>query len=249
MNILTNALKLIGLDNTDIELYFLFLNQTDFSVTKLSTKLGISRVTVYKSLNKLVSLELINKSTNNKQKYTLSNPKQIEKLLRIKQFEYNNIADDTAEQIDKLELDYLGLTNDKIIKVYTGRNELTKFIVQNMKFDSGWIDIFGGADFFELVDFEIWKKWILTMADKNIKVRLITDSKNFRIKQLLTNSNLNNFYTKQTKTNFEYSGSYSLSQNIILIWDTVNPKVIVIEDSNIVNVFRNQFDLAWESMR
>ncbi len=242
MKSLNTALLKIGLDNTDIEIYLAFLHSKDINITYLSNKIGVSRVSFYKSLEKLCSLELLSKNPNQKPLYSLNNPKQINTLLRIKQMEFTSVADQIEDLVENLCNDYVNDDEMPKIKTYLGKNNLTKFIVQSMSNPAINVDIFGGQDFFDLVDFDIWRSWLHKSLDNNKKIRIITDSNNFKLNKL---GFINNLTIKKINGNFEHPGCYSFSLNSLIIWDTLDPKVTVINDKNTINIFRNQFNALW----
>jgi sugar-specific transcriptional regulator TrmB len=244
-NSLNLALSKIGLSQLESDVYLYILNNPDFKVAKIADQFSTNRVQVYRILNRLNEYKLITKVKYPKIKYYLANPKQIMSLVKEQQLSFHTLADQLEPVLQDLSSKYSFDNRRSIVQIMSGQYEFTKFLVRAINVKLDWIYIYGGNDFFDLTDEDIWIKWLENSIQNGTKIKIITsiDNKVLKENKYLNNKNIE---VKFTPKEYKFVGSISISNDLTIIWDTVNPRVINLQGVSISQIHQSWFEMLWD---
>jgi sugar-specific transcriptional regulator TrmB len=243
-NSLNLALNKIGLNQLEVDVYLYLLNSPNFKVAAIADQFNTNRVQVYRILNRLAEFKLVSKTKDPKIKYYLANPKQIMTLVREQQLAFHNLADHLKPVLHDLSSKFSFTNHKSIVQVLSGQYEFTKFIVQAIDVKLDWIYIYGGNDFFELTDEDIWVKWLENSIKNGTKIKIITSmaNKTLRASEFLNKPNID---VKFMPIEYKFVGSISISKELTIIWDTINPRVINLQGVSISQIHQSWFEMLW----
>jgi len=230
-----------GLTLNQATVYLELLKHPEQSGGQIAKKIGIDRSFVYGILNSLIDKGLVVYVTKgNARLFSHSNPENLlkevdEKRLKIKKIvtSLKEIKQSPQSQIS--------------VQVYEGKDGLKAFIRDLIESDSfvtfGGGGKFGIASLLETLKYE-YPHYLKEFKNKKINGKLITSPKN----QELCRKAFEQYPLKiKTLPSLNSNVSITIANNKVAIYSAEEkPYVIVIEDKNTSNMFRDYFDNLWE---
>lgn len=127
MNVLNNVLSSAGLDDVEARVYTTLLSSGSLTVLELSTKAGLKRTNLYNVLDVLERKSLVKKVVQNKTtKYFPQSPREIQKLLELKEDQINTAKNTFEILVDSLQSKYNIVSDKPVITYLEGVSGLQK---------------------------------------------------------------------------------------------------------------------------
>lgn len=242
-NVLFKSLLDLGVSEFDAKIYQYLLEKSTASVSQMAIDLSTNRVRIYDSFKKLQEMDLLDKDANGV--LNPASPSRILSKLRFKETQTRRLSTDLEEVIPDLLYQYHSQVRNPTVKIYEGKNNfirlLTEIFYEMEKSNEVlWIaegdelyDIFG----FEYFNIELGKK----RMSKKVKAKVLANSAN----KLRTDVSLNREVRFLPK-DFQTPGTIMIYGSTIINWNTVIPKLIMIEDVVMAKVYTQIFDLLWQ---
>jgi len=243
-----NALKELGLSELEIKLYTISLLLGPSSLSTLAKHLGISRPNVYKIINGLERHGLVKFSDRKKyaRTFMVESPTTVLEKLRKKRDKSEELDYQfTAIMPDLITLYRQGETSTKI-KVLEGKEQFLKLYDAILEEAQGQTEFFGSlTDAINATSLEQQKEWGVKRARKGIKLRsLILPSKELESLRGINKKMLREI--RFLKNIESFPASFQIFANKVIIWQPKVPLAILIEDENLVKMFRNIFETFWK---
>ena len=237
------TLRELGLNNTEVKIYLASLKLGISSVYKISEETLLPRSTCYDSLKSLQEKGLIaSLIKNNKKHFEAANPEKIisqleEKKSKIKEIipSLNKIKESSKEKPK--------------IKLFIGKEGI-KTILESVLNCNKDFSIFGNfGKFKEFLDFYS-DLFVTKRIDKKLKCKLIEEKSEKNI--LLKNSD-----KKELRETKFLSGLEAINSECFIFGDKIAfialskeyPFAILIENEEIANLQRKQFEQLWKQAR
>ncbi|MFC1615270.1 TrmB family transcriptional regulator [Patescibacteria group bacterium] len=237
-----NKLKQINLSENEAKVYTSLVGLGQTSAGNIIKQTHLHRSVVYETLEKLINKKLVFKIAKKKiAYYQITDPNVL--LERVN--EQQKIVQELVPELKKL-----GISKLPEIKIYEGVESYRKFWLNiTKKMPVGSTDYIAGS---------IGKKWQEYMGDsleeymrlkvkRKIKWKMIIFTKDdFEIDLIKKDPKLNE-YRIINKENVGYGNFNIFDDKKTLILNSADePMIIEIKNANLVNVFKNIFDLLWD---
>ena len=243
-NILKEAFVDLGLDETDYLTYQFLLETKNPNVKAISENLKINRKKVYEILQNLKNLNLIQKENDFSRKFIVEPPTQILALLKARNAKSKHLEDTLEKMIPSLLEDFH--KNNKTSKVrFFETKESFMQVLHELVFESGGEIWCLGSP--KILDFAPeYMSWYIQNRKRN---NVISNSIMFEDQLLRKRDHKADLRPiKWIPAKFNGSAAVLIYGNKIAIWNTVLPKIIVIEDQIIHETFKVIWQLLWEGL-
>lgn len=242
-----NALKELGLSEFEIKLYTVSLLLGPSSLSTLATHLGISRPNVYKIIKGLELHGLVRFSDRKKyaRTFMVESPTIVLGKLRQKRDKAGELDYQlTSIMPDLISLYRQGETATKI-KVLEGEEQFSKLYEMILEEAKGKTEFFGSlTTVISSTSLEWQKEWGAKRARKGIMLRSLI----FPDKELESFRGINKKMMRELRFMKDiqpFPASFQIFANKVIIWQPKVPLAILIEDENIVQMFKNIFETFW----
>lgn len=242
------ALKALGLSESEIQLYAISLLLGPSSLSTLAQHLNISRPNVYKIIKGLERWGLARFSDRKKyaRTFMVESPTAVLEKLRQKRDKTEELDYQfTALMPDLITLYRQGETKTKI-KIIEGEEQFLKLYNLILEEAKDQIEFFGSlTDVITSRSLEEQKTWSVKRARKGIKLRsLILPDKEL---ESIQGVNKKMFREVRFLKNLDsFPASFQIFANKVIIWQPKVPLAILIEDENLVLMFRSIFEAFWK---
>ena len=234
----TEELIGIGFTKAQAEVYLQLLNYPESTAGQIAKRLGIDRSFIYGVLQSLNRKGLVCYSIKQKKRvFVLSDPTHLLEDIEEKKKKIYMLVEE-IKSIHKNNVD------DVPLRVYEGKEGLKAFI--NDFLHSTKVSILGGGGkllFLETIRYE-YPHYVKEIAKKKIKGRLITSKNNKKImKEIYKHAGVE----IRSLDNLSYNTSVTIIPNKIAFYSgEKNPKIIVIDDHDIVQTMQTYFNHLWK---
>jgi hypothetical protein len=188
-------------------------------------------------------LELVKKTGKNQ--ITIENPERILGLFQAKKSQLDILSTNFNQLLPSIMQNYSKKNTPEIIRLVQGKTQFMNLFDELLASRPEEFLFFGNAekslDLIGLEYFDIWKKKRIKMK---IRSRDITINNYYWDKLELTNR-VENRDIKYLPKGFVCDGLYSVAGDTFICWNPILPKVIVINDPIIAQMFKMNFELIW----
>lgn len=244
----TEVLDALQISPLSSQIYLYLLENKNLTIVDLSTHFGHTRKKIYLHVDELQKAGLVIKKDKFSRNLIPANPKQIQVLLAQKQASLGLFATQIQQNLDKLEQNYSKYHNRPNAQVLTTRNQIIELYesILTEKIDKAYT--FGDLKTFsEFVDPLYVAHWVKRRREKGILSQSIT-----------FDNYINHEYAKKDSeelreirflpAKFGSKCLWSVYGDKTTIWNPLENKVIVIQDSLIADLFAVNFELLWEGL-
>jgi predicted transcriptional regulator len=250
-NIFIKSLTKLGLTEFEARVYEYLATQKKVNFTELAKELSTNRMNVYRAMAKLEELELITKNKNTGQ-YVITSPNKILSLLRYQEVEFSRISEDFSAALPYiLDNFYLDKKEPKV-QIFEGRRDFMRLVNQTIdELESGsellWLC--EGEELYGIVDTEYFNVELGSKRKaKNVKARILAGFYNDKIFGE-DNRNLDlERVVKRLPKEFNTLGTVSIAGDKVVLWNTVNPRAVLVDDKVMAGVFTGIFEYIWNNV-
>lgn len=243
-NILIKSLLEIGFSMFESQVYEFILRNYSSKISEISTNFVVDRKAVYRALEVLKKRNLV---TKNDSGWIALSPRKIVFELS-KHSNYKHQLSVNLEQIIP-ELEYNLTKNIKEVDVTTvkGKNEFIFTLNNLLELPITEICSITGQNTYEFVGLEFFQNWKQKRISKKILSREISED-NFFSRKLQTLDKNDLRITLLLPDTVSVPAAFTVAGDTIAIWNTVNPKVLIIKDKIIAQSYQSQFDYIWSTL-
>lgn len=248
-SVLNKSLTELGLDDFEISLYFLLLDKINPRITNLAQNLGVQRLRVYQALEKMQSLGLLVKNDikdKNKLLIELENPNKIVSLLKQKESQLRRLNSDLEQVLPGFVSRFFQPLRNSAVRIYQGRNQFEDFFNSILTEEKIQIYHFGSNDaIVDLLDWELAQDWVQKRVKQGTATKELIFSSHF-IKTRQEKDSEEMRQIKYLPKNYEKPASYLIYHDKVAIWNALVPRIVVISDPVIQELFKANFEILWE---
>lgn len=238
---LRQALKELGLNAFEIDLYLTLLKRKNPSVTEAAKRLEVERLTVYRGLKKLEDAGLVGKKSPGARQIPLEPPSQIINLLRYKQRSTKNLADNLTAVLPDMLSDYYQTRRVPRIRVFETKEGFVKFLDELVAEGKDGIYTVGSPNLLAFLPEEME----VYIANRR-KHKIISKHLAFRSPVLAQRSQKEDLReVKWFPAGLNAEAAVLVYGHKVAIWNTLLPRIILIEDKIIHDLFKIVFDTLW----
>lgn len=239
------AFKELGLDEKETAVYLAILELGQANVLDISRKAKVPRATVYGIIEKLITEDFISYIIKGKRRYYLAeNPSKIIKKIKHKEHKINQI-------IPELQKRYFSSTSRPVIRYYEGAQGIIKMlddILVTIPKGGTFEVILNVSDEFPILG-DAYINHVEKRVDKGIWIRVIAER-----------SEMTEKWPKEVKKyrrsfrflprGQHFSVSYHIYGNKVSMFSLQGPVVgVIIENKEIAEMERSQFEYMWKALK
>ncbi|MBS3167701.1 winged helix-turn-helix transcriptional regulator [Candidatus Woesearchaeota archaeon] len=235
-------LKDLGFTDNEVKIYLLLLENGMMNPAEISQKLGLHRGYVYDALERMQEKEIVNVILeSNKKHYQANNPENLVELLKYK-LENLKIIIPNLNKLSRLNKEVTKVELHKGGRTY--RTLLKDIIVTLNKNEELLLIGVDEQNLIENVEPIYLKQYFNIIASKNIKERVIMKkSKRSKLKP-------KNISYKYLDDSCIGNIEQLIYGNKVVLFIFGNPhNMIVIENLEVVETYKKQFELLWDIAR
>jgi sugar-specific transcriptional regulator TrmB len=243
-NVLFKSLIDLGVSEFEAKVYQYLLDKPTASVSQMAIDLSTNRVRIYDSFKKLQETDLLDKTDSGL--LSPAPPTRILSKLRFKETQTRRLSTDLEEVIPDLLYQYNSKARNPTVKIYEGKNNFIRLvhdILEELEVNSELLWLAEGEELYDIFGNEYFNQELgKKRFAKGVKAKILANPLN----KLQTDMKLNREVRYLPKS-FQTPGTIMISGAKIVNWNTVIPKVIMIEDVVMAKVYTQVFDLLWDS--
>jgi Sugar-specific transcriptional regulator TrmB len=246
LQILSKSLTQIGLTEFQVQLYLKIQTHYNQTISDLARSLSVQRLKIYENIEVLEKLNLV--SVTKQSQNTIVNITKLEvlqKLLETQQFSNKQ----TLEELQTFIQETQNLSDFKVTQ-YKGLEQFTFGFFKILELCKSSSEIFHFGDnnkIFTILGQEKATQWVNTRLNKKIFTHEILPD-NFVSKYLKDKDKSELRNVKILPKARVVKTSYLLFNNSVAIWNIGNLKLEIIEDRDMYETFKTNFDLVWERL-
>lgn len=234
-------LKELGLTDNEIKIYLFLLKQGLSNPTEISQKLGLHRGYVYDALERMQEKEVVNSILKNNKKYfQATNPESLIEILKFRLEHFERIVPD-LKKISEIAKEETKVELHKGERVY---RTLLKDVVATVQ-KNETIYLIGIDEDVLLNEVEpiYLKQYLNTINSKNIKEKIIIKTGGKKLKSP-------NLQYKELDQKYIGKTSQIIYNHKVAIFILGTPYyLIIIENKDVAETYREQFNLLWKIAR
>jgi predicted transcriptional regulator len=252
--ILTKVLLQIGLTDFEAKIYEYLVFNPNLNITNLAKEFSTNRINIYRAMEKLKKLELIAQIENGSKKksYKILPPTKLQSLIQYQEIELSRMNKELGETmpfiLDNFSID----KKDPKIQIFEGRRNfmiLLNNMVDGLIPDSEILWLAEGDELYSLVGEDYFNLELAGKSNiKNVSSRILSSNDNSEMFELKKRSKDYNYEIKKLPKGFSTIATISIAGDKTILWNTVNPRAILINDMTISRVFRDIFDFMWKEV-
>lgn len=247
-NVIQRTFAQLGDFQFESELYELLLENKQPTITLLAQKLEVHRDKIYKSMEKLEMLGLIQKESDYSREIFVEPPSTLFALLKYKRSQADQVLDSFEEMLPELQTKYNSTKRQTAVRLYEGQDSFVQIFDRFIEEAQDEILCYcNPAYFHEIISTNYLRLWIKRRLKKGLGIRIIStknDPKDYELEQ-------NKDKHRQTRflpDDADFKGTFYLVGSKIVTWNPILPKAVAIEDSVIAQTYRSMFELIWKSL-
>ena len=246
VKIIVSVLTQIGVSENGAKLYELLIQLKKPTVTELSLKMGKTRKQIYELLKELETHNLLQDRSDYQRGIIASSPNYLMALIKNREAQLVRDTSQLEKILPNLVKTFDSINQNPTVKTYTTLDEIRTFYLEVMNESKNEVLTFGNLDGFADLMGESYLDYYISIRKKNkILARSLVfmsnmskkyqskDSESYRIIRYLPKSDLKEC-------------CFGIHNNKVSIWNPIWPKVVVIEDELVAELFRLNFELLWE---
>jgi sugar-specific transcriptional regulator TrmB len=242
-NTLIETLQSIGLSDMQAKVYEALLHQKDYNPELVWKTLFLSKAGFYVILKELEALELVKKTGKNQ--IAIENPERILGLFQAKKSQFDILSANFNQLLPSIMQNYSKKNTPEIIRLVQGKTQFLNIVNEILAQRPDEFVFFGNAekalDLMSLEYFDIWKKKRIKMGIKSRDIII----NNYYYEKLNPLNEQEIREIKYLSKGFVCDGLYSVAGDTFICWNPILPKVIVINDPIIAQMFKMNFELIW----
>jgi len=245
---LKEVLKKMELSESEIDIYWLALENGPIPVGKLAKKTRISRPNLYKVMENLEKKGLGSFSSKDryKRKFIASSPSVIFAMFRDKLKHFKKVENEMKNAIpDLLSLFKQGEAKTKVQVLY-GKEDFVRIFWQILEEEKTEIVFIGSVtDFINFISWQEERGWIQkrikngtlikALVFPGVDTKILKDSDSIELRETRILKDIDFFNT-----------SFQVFANKVIIWQPKTPLAILIEDEYITKMFKSIFQKIWD---
>ncbi|MEI6729424.1 MAG: helix-turn-helix domain-containing protein [bacterium] len=253
VNILHQSLLDLGLSDFLAKLYTELIQDQELNITKIADKLDTYRQRVYDGIEELEVKGLVERKRG--QLSNIESPSKVIRLLNQKISGLEITKEKLAEALPTFQASYFSNRKTPLTQVYQGKVQFLNLFYRTLEESEQNDEILiysEGRDFYNLIDMPTYyESWAVPRVQKGVLVRAIFKNEfendkyfiNFlkRDKQELRTSKF------LPKDNLQ-PGTIWITKNRVIFWNTLIPQAVTIEDKQILDFQKANFELVWRSL-
>ncbi len=242
-DILYTSLRELGLTEIESKLYIEMLHADEPTISGLAQLLGVERLTIYRALETLEQQTLIERQTGKKKPFHVGSPSKVISLLRHKQAQAKNLGDELTDILPDLLSEYHQSRREPKVRLYETKESFMALLDEVVnEAEDNIIYVLGSADILSFVP-----EYMDIYIQHRSKKKIISKNLSFYNRELMARNHKDEFrQLKWLPKEFDAQATYIAYGHKVAIWNTANPKIIVIDDSVIFKFFKIMFDMLWE---
>ena len=251
-NELSSNLRMIlaglGLKGLDTEVYLTLLQKGSQTVSRLSEILGAERPTLYLALERLKNLGLLEPYENLRRKtgVKIVSPARLIELWELKKQAAKEQAARLSNLLPQALRCYHRQKPRPTVDFSETKEEFIKVFDNILDEAAGEILFYGNAaDVVKLVGKKYDAQWLKRRLKKKIPLKILTPPSPY-INQWLENDKQLLRQTKKIVGKQQFTSSFILWGEKMALWEPRRPLAIVIENREIIAMFRHIFTALWD---
>ena len=235
------ALKELGLNVFETDLYLTLLKRKNPTVTEAAKRLEVERLTVYRGLKKLEDTGLLGKKSPGSRQIPLEPPSQIINLLRYKQRSTKNLADSLTTVLPDMLSDYYQTRRVPRIRVFETKEGFVKFLDELVAEGKDGIYTIGSPNLLAFMPEEM-EVYIANRRKHKIRSFHLA----FKSPVLAQRNQKDDLReVKWFPGGLDAQAAVLVYGNKVAIWNTLLPRIILVEDKIMHDLFKIIFDALW----
>jgi sugar-specific transcriptional regulator TrmB len=251
-DLLNKALAQLGLDELESQVYGELLNVKELNIKALANKFGSNRMRIYQILDKLQSLGLLKYTKGFSRTFSLESPNKILGLLKFQETEAIRVTSDFEKYLPDLITSFFDKNQKPTLKVFEGKIQFLAIfnqILDELKEGDLMMSLGEGEDFNDIIGLDYFNKWIKKRVEKKIYVRALPLASNRFFKKIAPYNKEQLREFKFLPANFKLSeGNLFVLPHKIIIWNTVQVQVVVIENKALSDFFGSIINSLWYTL-
>ena len=243
MKSMYDIFKEVGLNELEADVYSYLIHNNKISITEMAKSLGVFRAYIYKSLENLRNINLVDKDNNP------ADPTHLEFLLSQRQ----TVLKQKQNSLKKILPEMIGKYNTHSafskVKFYQGKDQFVNLFDEIL--DSNVKTIYSMEDsltFTNIVSENFIDYWIKKRVQKKIKIKVVFREGHNLLNRLISNSHMELREIKTLPRDFEFNSQFHIYNDNLILWNPVLPQAIRIKDSIISSSFKSLFELTWNGL-
>jgi HTH-type transcriptional regulator, sugar sensing transcriptional regulator len=244
----------LGLSENEAKVYLALLELGPSLVTEISQKAEVNRVSCYDVLEKLVQYNLVTYASgqNSKKRYSAMPPYNLFSFLERRQKRQDKKLEELKRKMPELKMLYREL-NRPSIKFFEGTEGLKAIYAETLKSKTEILSV-GDCEEWETPDLAAWgRQYNRERAKAKIYERVLVPASEKTI-DWFRNYSTTMKYTKyrifpKEKVNYLFDSEINIFENKIMIALLKKPNRmgILITSSQLANILKAIFEMAWEA--
>jgi len=246
--IILKSIQAIGLSEVSGQVYLALFKLENPSITDIAKNLSQHRTKIYESLDELVKADLITPDKTKKCKYSLVSPSSLMVGVMAKKTEYELISQKLSQELPLFETYFhKSKPNESILKLYEGEDEANKLIFEMYNQVMDEVLFMGDVATFQTVIGVLRLEQLAKLRTKRgVAIKIIGRAlSRYGYYQASKNKEFKR-EVRVMDSSFESFGSFNIFGSKVVIWNTIAPRGILIEDEVVADFFRNIFNMAWK---
>jgi sugar-specific transcriptional regulator TrmB len=247
---LTTSLEKLGLSKLSSDIYMELVSSPDISISDLCLSTGQYRAKIYESYEELKAIGLIERNNDFTRKIVVKSPSVVTTLLKQKQFDITNSLVDLQAELPFILANISPSQKHLSIRVFEGTNKfnyLMTTILDECSEGEVMVSFNESDDLYEVIGNDyFFNIWIEKRIRKNIFNRILHNPKNSFIKMETPKDEAKFRRTKVLTHGYQANGCYWIIGKKIILWDTVTPKAVLIENEVMSRLMKASFEMIWD---
>jgi sugar-specific transcriptional regulator TrmB len=249
---LSKSLQSLELSKTAIQVYMILLQTPDCSISEMCNQTGSYRRKIYESIDELKAIGLVERESDYSRSINIKSPSVVHTMLKNKQYEINKSIQIYEEMLPSLLTGFYEQGGGQTIRIFDSINKfiyLFVTILDEIEDTTDMISFNESDDLYAVLDHNyFFNVWIAKRIKKRVSNRILVNSQNSKKDtELATDPNkLREF--RVLPQSIKEGGCYWVFGSKVIVWDTLSPKAIYIENQILATLLTNQFNLTWQSI-
>jgi predicted transcriptional regulator len=250
--ILSKTLLKLGLTNLETRVYELLVTSPKVSITEMAKQLSTNRINIYRAMEILETKGLLIKENSTKKiKYQILSPAKIKSLLQFEEIEFSRLSRELGDAMPYILDNFNFDKKQPKIQTFEGRRDfmiLLNRMVDELVPNSEILWLAEGEEFYSLVGEQYFNLELATKSkNKNVSAKILAGANNDYLIDEIIGKELN-YQVKKLPKSFNTNGTVSIAGSKVIIWNTVNPRAVLIDDVTIASLFKNLFEFVWDNI-
>jgi predicted transcriptional regulator len=251
-NIFIKSLTKLGLSELESRVYEHLATQKQVNLSELAKQLSTNRMNIYRAMAKLEEFELITKDKITGQ-FVITSPNKILSLLRYQEIEFSRMSEDFSSALPYILDNFYLDKKEPMVQIFEGRRDFMMLMnqtIDDLKPNSELLWLCEGEELYEIVDTQYFNLELgAKRKAKNVTARILAGFDNDKI---LSQENENDKLDRQVRTlpkSFSTLGTISIAGDKVVLWNTINPRAVLIDDKVMAQVFTGIFEYIWNGLK